>query len=76
MACATLVCDYVAMRWYERRQYMGVRTIVRTQMIVVLAVVFVATLAACFVAITRADRKDAYRSMQSTLAYVRNKCLG
>ena len=76
MACATLVCDYVAMRWYERRQYMGVRTIVRTQMIVVLAVVFVATLAACFVAITRADRKDAYRSMQSTLAYVRDQCLG
>ena len=76
MACATLVCDYVVMRWYEFRQYMSVRTIVRAQMIGVLTVVFVATLAICFVAITRADRNDAYRSMRSTLAYVRDQCLG
>ncbi|MDO4806707.1 MAG: SpoIIE family protein phosphatase [Coriobacteriales bacterium] len=75
MACATLACDAIAMRWYERRPYMSARTIVRSQMISVLAVVFVATLATCFVAITRADRNDAYRGMQSTLAYVRDQCL-
>lgn len=75
MACATLACDAIAMRWYERRPYMSARTIVRSQMISVLAVVFVATLATCFVAITRADRNDAYRGMRSTLAYVRDQCL-
>ncbi len=75
MACATLVCDCIAMRWYERRQYMSVRTIVRSQMIGVLAVVFIATLATCFVAITRADRNDAYHNMQAVLAYVRDQCL-
>lgn len=76
MACATLVCDAITMRWHERRPYMSARTIVRSQMIGVLVVVFCATLATCFVAITRADRNDAYRSMQSTLAYVRDQCLG
>lgn len=75
MACAALVCDAITMRWYECRPYMGVRTIMRAQMVSVFAVVFVATLAICFVAITRADRSDAYRSMQSTLAYVRDQCL-
>lgn len=75
MAGVTLACDVLAMRWYEWRPYMSVRIIVRTQMIGVLAVVFIATLATCFVAITRADRNDAYRSMRSTLAYVRDQYL-
>lgn len=74
MVCVTLACDAIAMRWYERRDYMSVRTIVRSRMLGVFAVVLVATLATCFVAITRADRSDAYRSMRSTLAYVRDQC--
>lgn len=73
MVCATLACDSISSRWYERRHYMSVRTIVRSQMLGVLTVIFVSTLAVCFVAITRADRNDAYRSMRSTLAYVRDQ---
>ncbi len=73
MLCATVLCDVLAMRWYERRQFMSARTIMRSNMLGVLAVVFFVTLAACFVAITRSDRNDAYHSMRSTLAYVREQ---
>ena len=76
MVGATLVFDAIARRWYEHRPYMSVRTIVRSQMLIVLAVVFVAAMAACFVAITRADRNDAWRTMRSTLTYLCNQDVG
>ena len=70
MVGTTLAFDAIVQHWYERRPYMSVRTIVRSQMLGVLTVVFVAAFAACFVAITRADRNDAWRAMRSILTYV------
>lgn len=74
MVVVTLACDALSLRWYERRPYMSVRTIVRSQLLTVLGIVFVTTLATCFVVITRADRNDAYRSIGEELDYVRRQC--
>lgn len=73
MVGTTLAFDAIVRKWYEYRPYMSVRTVVRSQMLIVLAVVFIAALAACFVAITRADRNDAWRTMRSTLTYMCNQ---
>ena len=74
MVVVTLATSRIAQLWYERRPFMSVRTIVRSNLLSVLAVVFITTLAACFVAITRADRNDAYRSMGEELSYVSHQC--